>query len=152
MGSPYDVDVKRWRYSKRYYGAARQVDVVNEETGEVVDVALSSTYKPRYVDGTRFVKVYDPAVLTQMSKTGVGVFAYVMSVLGYSNIVSVSVDKCMEMNRWNSVKSVYNGLNELLGLDVLRRDKEMRGAYFVNPNVLYRGDRRRIVSRDEKTE
>lgn len=142
MKNPYEIDVKRWKYGKKYYGGAKQVDVVNTETGEVVDVAMSSTYKPRYSDATRFVKVYDPLVFTQMSKTGVGVLAYVMTALGYGSIVSVSVSKCMEMNEWESSKSVYNGLNELLGLDVIRRNPDLKGTYYVNPNVLYRGDRR----------
>lgn len=151
-GTPYGVEVKRWKYGKHWLTPAREIDLVDEATGEVKGTALNSTFSNHYRDATRFVKLYDADVLLQLSKQGIGVFAYIVKQLGYGDSLYISIDECKRMNRWNSAKSVYNGLNELLALDVLRKDKERKGMYFINPNVVYRGDRQKIIRSQQKAE
>ena len=144
--TPYSVDVKKWRYKKRWLSPAKEVDLVDENTGEIVGRAMNSTFNNKYSDSTRFVKLYDADVLLNMSRQGIGVFAYILKQLGYGDTIYIDVHQCMYMNGWSSAKSVYNGISEMICLDIIRKCKGKRCIYFVNPNIIYRGDRSKIAN------
>lgn len=142
--SPWDVEVVRVKRKYKNLIKPEIVELVDESTGEV-SVGTRSVVSTKFMDSTDFIKFYDWKVLRDLGRCGVGVLSYVMNILRYDGIVHINIDKCKKYLGYNNSRSVYNGLSELVGLDVLRKVKGMPASYYVNPNVLFRGDRSKVV-------
>src|SRR5574344_619202 len=145
MYSPYSVDVRKCRRKYRSMLKAESVDVVNEQTGELSS-CTRFVGQMRLYDTTDFVKLYDWALLRSLGRCGVNVLSYVMDTLRWDGVIEFNLKKCKRYTSYKNSKSVYDGLNELLALDVLRRSEECDGTYYVNPNIMFRGDRSKIIN------
>lgn len=136
--SPYVVENFGSGSKWRNYRVPRQIEYVDTETGELhrgVQV-VGERYR---IDSAYFVKLYSLRVLRMLSRAGVAVFSYMCERIRYDGTVPIDVRECVKELGYGNSKSVYNGIQELLGLDVIRRKSQ--GEYYVNPNVVYRGDR-----------
>lgn len=138
-GNPYKVLVKKCR--KRFKADAvgtAPLETVNLKTGEVRSATqLVGTQK--IYDTTDFVKLFEPGILVGMSSGAVAVFSYLMSRLQFGGYFVFNYNDCLEYTGYTSRQAVYRGLMELARMDVVR-PKE-RGEWWVNPNIVYRGQR-----------
>lgn len=138
-GNPYKVLVKKCR--RRFKADAVGTDPLetyNLKTGEVRS-AVQLVGSQKIYDTTDFVKFYEPGVLVGMSSEAVAVFAYITSRLQFGGYVQFSYEECIEYTKYHSRQSIYRGLIELERKDVVRR--KSRGEWWVNPNIVYRGQR-----------
>ena len=117
------------------------VETYNLETGEVRR-AIQLVGANKVYDMTDFIKFYDPRVLVGMSSEAVAVFAYIVSRLQFGGYVQFDYKECVEYTGYHSRQSVYRGLMELGKKDVVRQ--KGRGEWWVNPNIVYRGQRDEI--------
>jgi hypothetical protein len=140
--SPYELDMKRMRKKFKHVQKPEAVEVVNTKTGEV-DVGLKMVGHAYYADVSDFCKLYEPKVLLGLSKAGIAVFSWVMDVMRYDPFIRFDITKCSEWTEYKSRKSLYDGLKELVVLDILRPKSKME--YWINPNVMFKGDRGRLL-------
>lgn len=117
------------------------LEVVNTVTGEVT---LASPYvgKRQYRDIGEFIKVYNPLMMMRMSKEEYRVFMYALYKLDFSGLFLFDTDDCVEITGM-SRSGVFRGLKGLLEKDSVRKDK--RGAYWINPNIAFRGSRDELL-------
>jgi hypothetical protein len=141
-GNPYKVIVKkcRRRFKADAVGTA-PLETYNLKTGEV-RTATQLVGTQKVYDTTDFIKLYEPGALIGMSGQAVAVFAYIASRLQFGGYVQFDYDECMEFTNYRSRQSVYRGLSELGKKDVVR--PKSRGEWWVNPNIIYRGQRDEI--------
>lgn len=140
--NPYHVLIKKYR--QRFKADAVGLDpleTLNLKTGEVRS-AVQLVGNNRYYDTTDFIKLYDPQILTQMTSEAVGVFAYIASNLQFGGYVQFNYEDCVKYTNYSSRQSVYRGLMKLKEMDVVR--PKCRGEWWVNPNIIYRGQRTEI--------
>ena len=138
-GNPYRVKAKKCK--KRFKADAiglTPIETVNLKTGEVRSATqLIGTQK--IYDTTDFIKFYEPEILVGMSSEAVSVFAFIMNRLQFGGFIKFDYDECTKYTGYNSRQSVYRGLMELKNKDVVRQ--KCRGEWWVNPNIVYRGQR-----------
>lgn len=143
-GNPYKVLAKRTR--KRFRADAvglNQIETVNLKTGEV-GTATQLLGNQKVYDSTDFVKVYEPAIFEVLSLAGIRVLGYIINALQFGGYVAFDYDACMSFTKYSSRKAVCAGLNNLKAHDVIRLKK--RGEWWVNPNIVYRGQRDEIYA------
>jgi len=145
MYSPYKVDVKKVRKKYRSLAKPENVQVVNEFTGEL-STGVKFIGSSKVFDTTDFIKIYDWKVFMSLSRCGVSVLCYVMETIRFDPVIIFDLKKCKKLTQYKNSKSIYDGLNELLALDVLRKNPNAKNGYYVNPNILYRGDRSRLYN------
>ena len=115
--------------------------LIDKETGEIK--AHSVFAKRIKVDKAQFRKVYvnSLAAWFELSKTGLKVLGYIMSVLkpNYDSF-DFDFEDCMEYTKYKSKNSVISGLSELLENRFIARGANPY-KYFVNPTIFFNGDR-----------
>jgi hypothetical protein len=137
MASPYKVDMIRKRKKFINVNRPENVDYVDAETGEVRHM-VNLVGHTEIVDSTPFVKLYDYDSLMCLSLCGVRCLLYVMSAMQYGEKFRFDVSKCAEYVGC-SRHYVYRGRKELEDADIIKRANSR--SYFVNPNILYKGNR-----------
>lgn len=138
-GNPYEVIVKKYR--KRFKADAvgtAPLETYNLKTGEIRS-AVQLVGSQKFYDVTDFVKFYEPGVLIGMSSGAIAVFSYIVSRLQFGGYVVFDYKDCMEYTNYKSRQALYRGLMELSKRDIIRPKK--RGEWWVNPNIVYRGQR-----------
>lgn len=138
-GNPYKVQIKkcRKRFKAEAVGTA-PLETYNLKTGEV-RTATQLIGSQKVYDTTDFIKFYEPGILVGMGSEAVAVFAYIISCLQFGGYVQFDYDECIKFTGYHSRQSVYRGLSELGKKDVVR--PKCRGEWWVNPNIIYRGQR-----------
>lgn len=144
QGNPYKVLATRTR--KRFRATAvgiQPIETVDPETGEIRQ-ATQLIGSQKVYDSTDFIKFYEPLILTKLTLAGVKVFSYIVSALQYGGYVAFNYEDCMSFTGYTSRKAVCAGLNDLKENDVIR--KKSFGEWWVNPNIVYRGQRDEIYA------
>lgn len=104
-----------------------------------------------YMDNASFVKLFkgNYDMLKGLSSAGFNFFFYMTEFLLEKNhyFIYVDVDKVAEKMGYKTRKSVYDALIELLNLDILRK-KTGEGFFWVNPSVVFRGDRTWVLNKN----
>lgn len=120
--------------------------VIDPDSGEIV--GQTTFMRQIEVDEDKFTKLY----LTQfqaffdLTTAGIRVFGYVMTCMKPKNdMIYFDRDECMEYTKYKSVESVYRGLTELLNAGIIARGKN-DNVYFINPLIIWNGDRARFVT------
>ena len=120
--------------------------VIDPDSGEIV--GQTTFMRQIEVDEDKFTKLY----LTQfqaffdLTTAGIRVFGYVMTCMKPKNdMIYFDRDECMEYTKYKSVESVYRGLTELLMAGIIARAKN-DNFYFINPLIIWNGDRARFVT------
>jgi len=71
-------------------------------------------------------------VLKELSPTGLKIYIHIRENCFCDNeFIFIFIDEIHSAIGYKEIKSVYNGLNELLKLDILSRTKE-KGAFYYN--------------------
>ena len=128
-------------------------EVIDKTTGEVLDFGEEHKIGYFKLDKKKFTKVYDEAIysIRDMKIAGIKVLCYLMTILSRDTDYIVFNNKeCMEFCGYTSSKDVYKGLVELIEKDFLAK-KTGHNEYFINTNLIFKGDRTKIASRRGNT-
>jgi hypothetical protein len=140
--SPFIDDVFKIDSKKKTIIAGRTNKIlVDSETGESEGICLLHRYKE--VDQEKFVKLYlaEVSSLFELTKTGLKVFGYIVSVLQInSHMVYLHIPDLMTYCEYKSKVPVYRGLGELLSNKIIAMSTKT-GWWYVNPNIIFNGDR-----------
>lgn len=139
QGNPYIVRPTklRRRFRPEVVGG-KPVEVVNKETGEIT-VGTQLVGRQKIYDSTEFIKLYDPSIFLRLSQPAVAVFAYIIANLQFGGIVYFSYKDALLYTGYKSRESIFRGLQDLLKNDVIRNKEKQ--IFWVNPNIVYRGQR-----------
>lgn len=113
------------------------MEVVNKSTGEV-KIATPYIGRRSVRDVTEFVKLYDAKRLMDLHPYEWKVLLYAADKLQFEGDWSFDYKECMNETGM-SKSNVFRGLDGLLEKDIIRR--KGKGAYWINPNIIYRGSR-----------
>lgn len=115
--------------------------LIDNETGEVK--AHTVFAKRIDIDKTEFRKIYVKSLAAwfDLSKTGIRIFAYILSVLKpNADSFMIDYDECMEFTKYKTRKSIADGIKELIENQFIARGKNQY-LYFINPTIFFNGDR-----------
>lgn len=116
------------------------LQAVNAE-GEVV--GHTSFIQQIEVDEEQFTKIYISqfSAFFELKNQGIKVFGYIMKqLIPKQDFFYFFMDDCLAYTGYNSEKSVYIGLASLLQNEIIARGRNDT-LYFINPMVLFNGDR-----------
>jgi hypothetical protein len=102
----------------------------------------------RKVDKEEFVKVFKDqlTIIFELSKTAQRVLTYFIKMLGINeDYVIFDKNKAKLYSGLNSTVSIYTGLTELIQKNVIARSN-LTQVYFINPAILFNGDRLVVVN------
>lgn len=138
-GNPYKVKVQKYRrrFKAKYVGQ-EPVEIVNIKTGEV-KTGKQIVGEQRYYDTSDFVKLFSPTDLMILTFSAMKVWIYIMSRLRFGGFVHFNYKECMEVTGYSTRSTIYRGLQELKKQDFIR--VKGRSEWWVNPNIIYRGQR-----------
>ena len=137
--NPYKIKIQKSR--KRFKAEAVgnvPLEIVNTRTGEVRH-ATQLAGSQKWYDTSDFVKLFNPKAFVGLGTAAVSVLAYIISVLTYNGYSSINYSECAAYCNYKSRQQVYRGLQELKHKDIIRA--KSRGQYWVNPNIIWRGQR-----------
>jgi len=120
--------------------------VVNVHTGEVEGGNFLWTNK--VVDEEQFAKVYLQQMhhLYGLKKTGLQTLHYLLSKLEPNkDLVYVYFPEMQEFCKWKVRKTCYIGLKELIA-EKLIAPSLMAGWWFINPHIIFNGNRLTLVT------
>ncbi|HUM53516.1 MAG TPA: hypothetical protein PK431_16980 [Chitinophagales bacterium] len=121
-------------------GSTKQV-LVDTDSGQIDGITLLHKYKE--VDRTQFVKLYVNEIqsLFDLSKTGLKVFGFVVNSMRINtDEIYISITKLMQYCGYRNKTQVYKGLAELIGNKIIAMSEDTN-LWYVNPNVVFNGDR-----------
>jgi len=119
----------------------REGDVLVDNEGNIM--ASPTFIKRQEVDKAEFRKIYitSLALWFGLSKTGIRIFSYIMSVVKPNNdFFNIDFDECIEFTGYKSRKSISDGIKELIENKFIARGRNQY-HYFINPTVFFSGDR-----------
>lgn len=138
-GNPYIVTAQRTRRRfKAEYVGGKPVEVVNKETGEVT-VGNQIIGRNKLYDSSDFVKLFDTSKLVGLNISALQMFLYIVNKLRFGGYVVIDIDEAQKFTGYTRKETIYRGLKCLKDADVIR--KKGRSEWWVNPNVMYRGQR-----------
>ena len=146
--------------SNKQMTVARGLSVVNK-TGDVV--APATYAQIRQVDNEEFVKLYtmNMQAFFDLSKSAVKVLGCLFHAIQKT---AINKDEVLlnhytanniyeELTQDNLGKATYyRGVNELIEKDFIAESPQGPGVFYINPNLVYNGDRVRFVTEYRKTE
>lgn len=112
--------------------------------GEVID-NVSDFIKPLPpYDAKRFTKVYSDGwdAFIGLSHGAMKVMVYILRIMGYSDMFSFDVKRCMKEVGFKNRESVYRAVRELKEKSLIADCEE--GGYYINPSCFYKGDRTKL--------
>lgn len=138
-GNPYIVKATktRKRFRPEVVGG-NPVEVIDTKTGEVT-VGTQLIGRQKIYDSSEFIKWYDPKILIGLSLSAVSVFSYIVAELKFGGIMLFNYKEAAQYTGYRNRQSLWKGLQELQNKDIIR--KKGKNEYWVNPNVVYRGQR-----------
>lgn len=132
---------------------SRNSSIIDQSTGEVE--GFTEIAQVVLVDEAQFVKVFtkDLAVWFDLSKSALRVFGFVMATtqkhIG-SDLIYLNF-KTEEAKQFvTSKRSIYDGLAELIDKQFIAKH-ESSGWYFINPSMIFNGNRARFVKEYRKS-
>lgn len=114
--------------------------VINQETGELDGYAQFVQIVE--VDEEQFAKVYVSQFSSfyELNKSSMKVLHYILSTIKpNSDTFILSLNRCMKFTGYTKF-SVFNGLGSLIKNGIIARSEE-NNEYFINPLILFNGDR-----------
>ncbi len=115
--------------------------LMDTETGQMEGVAI--LHKFQEVDKDQFVKLFVNEIqsLFGLSKTGIKTFGFLLNCLKINDDrVYMSYKDLMEYCDFKQLKSVYNGLSELVANKIIAMSTDPY-LFFINPNLVFNGNR-----------
>lgn len=140
------IELKNVEY-RMFNKTQKTKEVIDTETGEVASLVYSGTTVYGYKDTNPYSKLYKSGALklSKLSSAGLKVFCYILMNI---HINKESIYLCpdtlsIEIGYANK-KNVYEGIENLLANDIIAR-KTGNSNYWINPNMLFNGDRTKLL-------
>lgn len=121
--------------------------MVSEDTGEYLSVTSLGKLELKTFDNVKYCKLYDEAlpVVKTFSIPALKVWSYVVSVAKPSkDYIFFDMKECLKHTEYTASLNVYKGLTELVEKEFIARSTGRGSTYFINPNMFFNGDRRKI--------
>ncbi len=118
-----------------------EIQMITSSDGEVM--GYSAFMRFIEVDEERFAKVYLSQFTSfwDLSKPAIRVFSYILTVLkAKQDSFLFDMSECLEHTKYSTEKSVFEGLSTLIECGIVARSNR-HYKYFVNPLVVFNGDR-----------
>ena len=115
--------------------------MVDTETGETEGLTILHKFKE--VDKDQFIKIYLGEVksIYDLSKTGLKAFGYILTCLRINDAeIYLSVPRMSEFCGWTTSAQAYRGLGELIANRIIAQSTDSN-LWYINPNVIFNGDR-----------
>jgi hypothetical protein len=127
----------------------KRMKIVNEDTGELSRMVSETPEFVAKYDRLRYIKLFtgSAGMLADLNTRGVALFAYVMEHLPPGGkAVYINKAKINKLERYRSLRGVgyYAGICDLISHGVLARVEGEPNTFFINPNVVFSGDRTKI--------
>ena len=135
--------ISLWRTSK---GSVMEM---NDHNGNAI--LLGSKKK---IDAEGFTKVYHKQIkfMLELSDSAIKMIIYIASKLEKNSLqIDFEIDDCNKICKF-SRSTIYRLLTELLKFNVIARSSKRNYIYFINPIVLFNGNRLIAYQEWEKTE
>lgn len=129
----------------------RSKSVVDVETGEVLSDQFAIVNK-KIVDKEEFVKIFGGAIggMFELSKTAQDLFKVVLQVYidqdFMADRVYLSETVLKEHGYTKSKPTRQNAINQLLAHNFIARMEGEQNWYWVNPNMIFKGDRLTLIN------
>lgn len=152
--NPFLLEVKKHleKGEKIRLFSTKNQAIVDLDTGEIDNKSSIVIHKKESVDKAQFAKIYLSSLRAffSLSNTAIRVLAYIMTIVEKDrDFIYFSVEDCMEYTNYNSEKTIFKGLGELLDNDfIARSDKSYK--FFINPCIFFNGDRLFLIKEYEK--
>lgn len=130
---------------KKIIGSS-ELGVVNVHTGEVE--GGNFLWKNVVVDEEKFSKIYltEISALYNLSKTGFRALSYILSKLEVNkDLVYVYLPEMQDYCNWKVRKTCNQGLKELVSSKIIAPSLQP-GFWFINPHIVFNGNRLTLVS------
>ena len=129
---------------------ARSDSFTNKSTGEVFDLVTDAKQYIDYHDSARYVKVFSGSatIIADLGIRGVAMLCYIIeNVKPGKDTIELARKIITRDNRYTTLRGggYYVGITDLLSHGVIARVQNMPEHFYVNTNVLFNGDRKRIV-------
>ena len=145
---------------KKFVGEVNEVgstQFVNEETGEVFD-KVNLFARKKMVDEATFVKMFTGRLkdIFDLSKTAINVLLYIMDAIQLPvninrDIIYLDVNDIMHWCGYGNNSPVYKGMTELIKAGMMAKS-QMKNMYFIDPTVIFNGDRMVVMEEYIKKE
>lgn len=126
------------------------LNAFDPSTGEVL--GNTTFVRRKIVDDDKFTKLYlaQFEAFFDLSQAGIRVFGYFMTCMKPSrDMVVFDKEACMAYTHYTSSSSIYRGIAELLNCSIIARGWT-DGIFFVNPLIVWNGNRVTFVTQYEK--
>ncbi len=136
----------------KYNNGGDVFEMANEATGEAVRFQTLGNEDTMVVDDKEYRKLYVEELdnIKELTTAGLKVLCYVLKYIGIKkDSLIIPLHDCMEFTGYGSRVAVYNGIIDLLDRGILYR-KVGSGAYFININAFYSGNRINSKKRKKK--
>jgi hypothetical protein len=126
--------------------------VKDTETGMDLQGGVKYWGKERVIDRRQYAKVYiefiELVVSEGLSMSGVKMLFFVLGKLKPGNdVVRFNIKVARRVTGYKSDKSVYEGLVDLIKIGVLARKEGTNELFFVNPQLVFRGSRDKLIKK-----
>lgn len=131
---------------KQVIGNIKDIGVTDVMTGEVVGGNFLWTNKQ--VDEEQFRKVYVSELhhLYNLKKTGLMALHFVLEQLrANTDMIYIHIPDLMKFGNWKVKKTAYNGIKELVDSKLIA-PCFMNGWWYINPHVIFNGNRLTLVT------
>jgi hypothetical protein len=121
--------------------------MVDESTGEYLKVINLGKNELKVFDNVKYTKLYDESIsiLKDFSSPTLKVWCYILTQLKPTkDEVVFNMQDCIKFTGYTASINVYKGITELLEKNYIARSIGKGGTYFINPNLFFNGDRRKI--------
>jgi hypothetical protein len=134
-------DIRIVKRSKSTQATNKAMQVIVNSDGEVTGHSQFLQYIE--VDEEKFAKLYlsQFAAFWELNKPAIRVFGYIISIIkpGQDRFV-VKMDQARKHTKYNQEVSIISGLSQLIECEIIARS-EYDWEYFINPMVVFNGDR-----------
>jgi hypothetical protein len=123
--------------------------IVNADTGEVLTKNVYLHKQTGFADNLNAVKVFNDSceMLSNLSVPGIKVLFYVMVNLQKgSDKVYIGPLSVKKFTGYSANKDVYKGIAELIEKGVIAKSTEVL-IYFINPNILFSGNKGELIKK-----
>lgn len=139
----YDEDFKnsfklKWKEKKEITHVYDHLDKPAAIKKEIIP------YKETYLDQKTFVKEFKSdyqSLKYKLTYTALRLYEYIKDhVTMGDDYVKIDYEDIMRVFEWKSIRSVYNGINELMKYGFISDSDEVR-KYWINVNIFFNGNR-----------
>lgn len=118
-----------------------EIQMIVNNAGEVTGHSAFMRFVE--VDEEKFAKLYLAQLSSfwELSKPAIRVFSYILTKLQpKKDVFYFEIEECISYTKYTAKNSIFSGLSELISAGIIARTR-FHYQYFINPLVVFNGDR-----------